>query len=123
MLLRTFPICVLLCGAAACSPQIAPPQAEEGAQAIDCALGEGSGFGPDCLVERAEIDGKRILVVRHPDGGFRRFEQLADGRGLAAMDGADTVTRDVAGDVLEIALAADRYRFPARVRGEGEKGN
>lgn len=89
-------------------------QADEGAQRIDCAIGPGAEFGPDCLVERVQIEGATVLTVRHPDGGFRRFEQLADGLGLAIYDGADGAELTLAGDVLEVRVAGDRYRFPAR---------
>lgn len=95
-------------------------QAEEGAQRIDCAIGPGAEFAPDCMVERSEADGATVLTVRHPDGGFRRFEQLADGRGLAAFDGADPVEQELAGEVLEVSVAGDRYRFPARPRHGGD---
>ncbi|WP_374405455.1 hypothetical protein [Pelagerythrobacter sp.] len=89
-------------------------QAEEGAQRIECAIGSGAEFAADCLIERTAIDDATVLVVRHPDGGFRRFEQLAGGAGLAAYDGADNVEQQLAGDVLEVSVAGDRYRFPAR---------
>ncbi|WP_338445227.1 hypothetical protein V5F89_08505 [Pelagerythrobacter marensis] len=102
--------------AAACSSADAPvqAQADEGAQPIECAIGPGAGFGPDCLVERAEIDGTIVLTVRHADGGFRRFAQLPEGRGLVAYDGADPVEQTLAGEVLEVAIAGERYRFAAR---------
>lgn len=97
-------------------------QAEEGAQRIECAIGPGAEFGADCLVERAEAEGAIVLTVRHPDGGFRRFEQLADGRGLAAFDGADPVEQELTGGLLEVRVAGDRYRFPARPRQGGDGG-
>jgi hypothetical protein len=107
---------LVLLSLGACSSGDAPvqAQAEEGAQRIECAIGPGAEFAPDCLVERAEIEGATVLTVRHPDGGFRRFEQLADGRGLAIYDGADGAELTLAGDVLEVRVAGDRYRFPAR---------
>ena len=105
-------------GLAACSPDVDQPQAEEGADMIECALGEGSEFGPDCLVERAEVEGERQLIVRHPDGGFRRFAQLEDGRGLVELDGADEMERELQGDTLVISVGSDRYRFVANVRGQ-----
>ena len=101
----------------ACTPDVEQPQAEEGADMIDCALGEGSEFGPDCLVERETVEGEKHLIVRHPDGGFRRFAQLDDGRGLVELDGADQLTRALDGDVLEISVGVDRYRFTANVSG------
>ncbi|MDN3645267.1 hypothetical protein QWY75_03480 [Pontixanthobacter aestiaquae] len=112
----------LLVGASACSPDVDQPQAEEGAEMVECALGEGSAFGPDCLVERENVDGQKQLIVRHPDGGFRRFAQLDDGRGLVELDGADQLTRALDGNVLEISVGADRYRFTANVSGQSNLG-
>lgn len=103
---------------AACSPDVDQPQAEEGAEMIQCALGKGSEFGPDCLVERTDVDGERQLIVRHPDGGFRRFAQLEDGRGLVELDGADQLVRTLEGGTLEVSIGVDRYRFVANVRGD-----
>ncbi len=102
---------------AACSPDVDQPQAEDGAEKIACALGEGGDFASECLVERDEVDGAIFLTVRHPDGGFRRFEQLADGRGLIEADGADQVVRTLDDQTLEIQVGPDRYRFTATVRG------
>ncbi len=102
----------------ACSQAEVQPQAEEGATAIECAIGPGSQFGPDCLVERASDGDAQLLVVRHPDGGLRRFELLPDGAGLAAYDGADEAVQSLDGDILEVTVAGDRYRFPARARGD-----
>lgn len=102
---------------AACSePPAEQPQAEEGSDAIECALGDGSTFGADCLVEREEVDGQTLLTIRHPDGGFRRFQQLDDGRGLVEVDGADQVSRALEDGTLLISIGADRYRFPAAVK-------
>jgi len=53
------------------------------------------------------------LVVRHPDGAFRRFKVLKDGRGVAVADGADQAETTLSGEVLEVQVGSDRYRFPA----------
>ena len=90
------------------------PQAEAGALRIECAVGPGAEFGPDCLIEREERDGEVLLVIRRPDGGYRRFVKLDDGRGLAAADGADEATARYADGVLEVSVADERYRIPAR---------
>ncbi|MFZ1743832.1 MAG: hypothetical protein WAT93_13320 [Pontixanthobacter sp.] len=100
----------------ACSPDVDQPQAVEGAETVECALGEGSQFAPDCLVERSDVEGIRILTVRHPDGGFRRFHMLDDGRGLIEADGADQAIRKLDNGVLEITVGTDRYRFPAQLK-------
>ena len=102
---------------AACSPD-APvqPQAEEGAKPIDCALGEGSDFGPFCFIEYAQTEDGEILTIRHPDGGFRRFTVNADGSGLSAEDGADAARNALieGGARLEVVVGTDRYRLPVR---------
>ncbi|GAA4643652.1 hypothetical protein GCM10023115_16120 [Pontixanthobacter gangjinensis] len=99
---------------ASCSADVDQPQAEAGAETIECALGESGDFSATCQVERATADGLNLLVVRHPDGGFRRFEQLTDGRGLAEADGAEILVRSLQGDLLEVAIGPDRYRFKAQ---------
>lgn len=86
------------------------------AYTIACALGGAATFESTCTVEQREIDGVKLLAVFHPDGGFRRFEVLSEGAGLAAVAGADAVSQTLEGDTLEIALAGHRYRFPAAAR-------
>jgi hypothetical protein len=100
---------------AACSPDAAPPAAD-GAERIACALGEGAQFAPLCAVERTTSADERLVIVRHPDGGFRRFALLPDGRGLAAADGADLAQQEIAGGLLEVRVGADRYRFPIKLK-------
>ena len=79
---------------------------------IACALAGAEAFTPDCGVERTSADGALVLVVRHPDGGFRRFAVVKDGRGLVLADGADHSRTELSGDRLEIRVGQDRYRFP-----------
>src|SRR6059058_5051810 len=61
---------------AACSNHAAEaPRVAEGPEHIACALGPGTGFSPNCAIERSrDRDGTYRMLVRHPDGGFRRFE-------------------------------------------------
>lgn len=117
--MRISDLCALaaLAGLNACSDPPAQGQAEPGAQAIDCIV-SGSPAAQRCMVERrANSDGK-LLIVRHPDGGFRRFRQAADGAGLVALDGADAVSQQFGGGVLTLSVAGDRYDFPADARVE-----
>jgi hypothetical protein len=111
--MRTSSALILIVAVAGCSADTEQPQAEPGAERIECALGKGAEFAADCLIERSAVDGARILTVRHPDGGMRRFEQVEDGRGLIVADGADEAKLDFADEVLEVTVASDRYRFPA----------
>ncbi|MCP5396408.1 MAG: hypothetical protein H6918_06705 [Sphingomonadaceae bacterium] len=107
----------LLVAACSSGPEPEPqPQATEGAEQIDCAIGPGSEFGSQCLIEEVMEGETKLLVVRHPDGGFRRFEQLDDGRGLAVVDGADEAQTSYDDGVLEVTVGGDRYRFKAKAR-------
>ena len=108
-------------------PLAACAQDESGASAaaaddrIACAVGGAAEFARTCQVERREVDGAAILVVRHPDGGFRRFILFDDGR-FETADGADRVERWIEedrDDVTEYTVGTDRYRFPARIMGDG----
>lgn len=102
---------------AACSRGEAQPQAEPGATRIDCALGEGSRFGPDCLVEQVAGEQGTEFVVRQPGGGFRRFRIAENRAGMIAIDGAEEAVNALVGEpkVLEVTVGADRYRFPANI--------
>jgi hypothetical protein len=99
----------------ACNRGEAQPQASDGARRIDCAQGEGSEFGPDCLVEKVAGEEGPEFVVRHPNGAFRRFRMAQDRSGMIAIDGADEAMSTVNGDpaVHEVTVGPDRYRFPA----------
>jgi hypothetical protein len=84
---------------------------------IDCALAGETRFDRVCAVERMVAEGRNLLVLRHPDGGFRRFEMVGDGRGLVAADGFDDSRVRIVGDgMIELAVGEDRYRLPATVR-------
>lgn len=99
----------------ACNRGEAQPQANDGAQRIECAQGEGSEFGPDCLVETVAGEQGREFVVRHPNGAFRRFRIAPDRSGMIVIDGADAAANSIGGDppVQEVRVGPDRYRFPA----------
>jgi hypothetical protein len=102
----------------ACSGNTAPPATAEGAEHIACALGGDQTFKPVCAVERAQSEGKLVLIVRHPDGAFRRFDVLGGGQGLALSDGAETAQVAMAGTDLEVAVRLDKYRFPVTAKGD-----
>jgi len=90
-------------------------------QAIECALQGAAEFASDCSVERSGQGAGAILVVRHPDGGFRRFEVLADERGLAPADGAQISQMEWREGGIGLAVGPDRYRFPAAVLGDAAR--
>jgi hypothetical protein len=81
------------------------------ADRVSCAIAGASAFTDACTLERTQVEGAPILVIRHPDGGFRRFA-LKDGSVVEA-DGADAakVTRN--GTAIDIAVGSDRYRLSA----------
>ena len=107
---------------AACSPEAAVPATEED-DLIACALGGAGSFTRDCAVERsrgdAQAEGGVLLVVRHPDGGFRRFVVADDRLGVAPADGAEPATLTFRDDSIEVAVGGDRYRFPAEMTADG----
>lgn len=79
---------------------------------VFCSLNDAPDFTADCTVERSQADGKPVLVVRHPDGGFRRFELSRDNNGLITADGADEAGVAPNGTLLDVRVGKDRYRFP-----------
>ena len=107
---------IIVVSLSACSPDVDQPQAAAGAETVGCALAGSGEFVEECLVERVQVEDQTILTVRHPDGGFQRFEQLTDGRGLVEADGADVLIRSLEDDVLEVTVGKNRYRFNARAQ-------
>jgi hypothetical protein len=104
----------LLLALAACSQKssgggVDDPEAEQ----IACALGDAKTFTSACVIERSQQGGKSVLVIHHPDGGFRRFEVLADGHSLASLDGADKVEATPNAKDTEITVGDDHYLLPA----------
>ena len=70
-------------------------------------MGPGSELAPDCLVER---DGDN-LVIRHPDGSFRRLTR--NGKTLSSADGAGEPIMEREGETVEFSVDGDRYRWRA----------
>lgn len=114
-------ILLVLATLAGCGEQAPTAQRQGGAAAeakpvddgkADCALGGAHEWAHDCAVERAG----KMLTLRHPDGGFRRFRVLDDGRGLEAADGAETAKLTILDDKrIEVVAGSDRYRLPAQI--------
>lgn len=93
---------------AACSEESPEPQGE----AIDCALAGAADFERVCTYEHLVAD--QQVVIWHPDGGFRRFDLLPGGAGVASSDGAEQVIQGIMGGKLEVTVGDDRYRLPTR---------
>ena len=112
------PILLMLsaCGQGSDDPRVAAgavAEADADAGRIGCTLA-GGGTRDDCTIERAATPAGEMLTLRQPDGGFHRVLVDADGRGLAAADGAETAAVRRASDGwLEIDVGGDRYRLPA----------
>jgi len=100
---------------AACGPESSTAAADD--NRIDCLLAGTSAFERSCTVERSDSEAGRILTVRKPDGGFRRFLVTADGRGVSAADGAEQPeVTIVADDAIEVAIGGDVFRLPTMIR-------
>ncbi|SCW48206.1 hypothetical protein SAMN02927924_00828 [Sphingobium faniae] len=79
---------------------------------IECAIGVKAAWARDCAAQRQGD----MLMLRHADGGFRRFTIVKDGRGLVPADGSEQARVDVAGDrQIELTVGDDRYRLPATI--------
>ena len=99
---------------ASCSASIDPPPSGSNLL-IGCALDGAGAFDVQCQVQRVTTKEGLQLVVRHPDGGFRRFDVLTDGRGLATADGAEVAQIAVFDDGIDVTVGNDRYRLPATI--------
>ncbi len=124
---KSFCTPLLLAALAACSGSDSGPtqQAEGGGAAkqaaadgkVECALAGATAFERICSTEQISTNGSILLVLRHPDGGFRRFNILTDGRGLAAADGFDdTRISLLEGSMIELSSGDDKYRLPAQIK-------
>ena len=122
----------LSCGLSACgSDPDADLLAAEGQTAeeaalqgkVECALAGSAEFNRNCTTERVSGAEGQMLVIRHPDGGFRRFKILTDGRGLSPADGfdADFKINVMAGGMIEVKSVDDVYRLPAAIKGAETK--
>jgi hypothetical protein len=91
--------------------------AASGEALIDCATDGSRQWERACTVESRQGADGPLLVLRGPDGGFRRLAVTNDGRGVAAADGAEPALVTPAGEgLIEVAIGKDRYRLPATVK-------
>lgn len=93
--------------------------AAAGGAAVPCALHGTGTFEVSCPVERIASANELVLVVHHPDGGFRRLLVTTDGRGVVTADGSEAALVSVVDpSTIEVAVGDDRYRLPATVQGQ-----
>ncbi len=104
----------------ACSPASERAEGSVGTETISCAISNAADFSDDCSVERIEGDEETLLIVRHDDGGFRRFQVLPGQGGLVAADGADEATVQDKGTFVLVTVGTDRYRIPVGTNGTDE---
>src|SRR6478752_194508 len=83
---------------------------------VSCAVDGAAAFATTCTAERVLVGGAPVLVIRHADGGFRRFDVLADGT-LTEADGAQRASFVRSGTTLDVTVGTDRYRFDAALLG------
>ncbi len=84
---------------------------------IECALAGATTFARTCTTERISSQDGQLLVIRHSDGGFRRFNILTDGRGLSPADGFDETKITILADgMIELKSGDDLYRLPAQIK-------
>ncbi len=79
---------------------------------VPCALAGSRNFTAQCGLERAQVNGKAIITLRHPDGGFRRLIELDGSKRYAAADGSDEVAIESNGAEIEVTLGEDHYLLP-----------
>ena len=102
---------------AACNSSHEVPEAPADVDGkLFCAVGGAAEMSQSCLLERVDSPEGQVLVVHHPEGGFRRFRIVRDGRGVVPADGAEpSKLYIVAENMIDVAVAGDRYRFPATI--------
>ncbi len=87
---------------------------------IECAINGDSDFSSGCETERLSGENGVTLIVRHPDGGFRRFNVLTDGRGLEAADGSEKARIEIVeDDKILVSVGSDKYLMSARMKTSG----
>jgi hypothetical protein len=90
--------------------------AARGDTPLPCRTGEAKTLEPACLIERSDGPDGKLLIIRHPDGGFRRFRIVSDGRGLESADGAEPARVQIVDKrAIQVDVGRDSYRLPATI--------
>ncbi len=83
---------------------------------LACRIPGSSGFKDICTVDKMNTPDGMVLTARMPDGGFRRFLIVKDGRGVIAADGAEPVTVEAIGpNSIDVTADDITYRLPAKI--------
>ena len=90
----------------------ASASASVAAVTVSCALHGAADYKDRCTVEHSASGGKNFILLRHPDGGFRRLEELEAGKRYKTIDGADEAVVEANGSDLELTVGDDHYLFP-----------
>ena len=89
---------------------------------IECAVSGAAVFARACRVEQSRVEGELVLVVRHPDGGFRRFDVTANGVIIrVAVKDIPSHGRDTQGVRIMNVRDDERVVALARVVGKEEE--
>ena len=84
---------------------------------VECAINGDSEFTRGCETERLSGEDGVTMIIRHPDGGFRRFKVLTDGRGLEAADGSERAKISIVEDnKILVSVGPDKYIMSARMK-------
>lgn len=95
------------------------PAAAADAETIACRIGPSGSFERVCTAEPADSGAGPTIIVRRPDGGFRRLRVADDGRGVVAADGAEPAEVTIVGaGTIEVEIGGDAFRLPATVRAQ-----
>ncbi len=85
---------------------------------IECALNGADMFSKICATERVSAEDGTILMIRHSDGGFKRFRILTDGRGLEVAEGFnDTHIEIIDETYIILSSGNDKYKLQAQFKG------
>ncbi|WP_245824965.1 hypothetical protein [Sphingomonas azotifigens] len=98
----------LLLVLAGCGADPASQPVAQAGETISCGP-VGETLLPVCTIERGE-DG--LLILHHPDGGFRRLRIEANT--ISAADGAELATVQHLGDATDVTIGGMRYRLPGK---------
>ena len=91
--------------------------AAQSADTIPCALNGATETQTVCKHSVIGSGDATQLLLEGPEGDFRRFTILTDGRGLEPSDGAEPATiKLLDGGKIEVAVGDDIFVLPAKVK-------